>query len=70
MSYPELAERLRKAFKKKTKWFKTQCPRCDKKVEYQPGKNWDGRLRCGECGHVFTLLILDHFMIEYRDEAE
>ena len=68
MSYPELAERLRKAFKKR-RWFKTICPSCGEEVQYAPKENWNGKLKCGNCQHEFTLLILDHFVIEYRDEA-
>ena len=68
MSYPELAERLRKAFGKR-KWFRTICPECGERVEYAPKENWDGKLNCKSCKNDFTLLILDHFTIEFRDEV-
>ena len=82
MTYRELADRLRRRFReaegivlknrppeKKVRWFKTRCPKCNSKIEYSPKSDWNGLLRCGECGHEFRLSLLDHFTIEYEDEV-
>lgn len=54
---------------KKVTWFKTKCPKCKEPIRYSPKENWDGLLKCGSCGHLFRLSILDHFSVELRDEV-
>ena len=82
MSNKDLADYLRRRFEKaegqvlkdrppekQVKWYKTRCPKCKEPVVYAPKENWDGLLKCGSCGHLFRLSILDHFSVEFRDEV-
>jgi rubrerythrin len=45
----------------KVKWLRVKCPFCGYKFEHSPKPDWDGRLRCPECGKVFKLTRLDDF---------
>ena len=60
------AERLYKKHysveKPKSKdYLKTFCPKCQKKVEYRPKKDWNGMLKCPHCYEVFRLTRLEDF---------
>lgn len=80
MTYDEFAERLRKRFldaegqvlkdrppEKKRRWINTICPKCKVQVKFSPKTNWDGLLKCGECGHEFRLSLLTRFTIRYTE---
>lgn len=82
MSNRDLADYLRRRFEKaegqvlkdrppekQVKWYKTRCLECKEPIRYSPRENWDGLLKCGSCGHLFRLSILDHFSVEFRDEV-
>lgn len=43
------------------KTFRTYCPGCEYKIEYQPLPGFRGELRCPHCGHDFKLPTLFDF---------
>ncbi len=48
--------------KVKRKWRTDHCPKCQRKVEYFPRKNFTGDLKCLHCGEVFRAPSLDSFL--------
>ncbi len=45
------------------KTFRTYCPECNYKIEYQPLPEFRGRLRCPHCAHEFKIpTMLDFTM--------
>jgi hypothetical protein len=45
----------------KRNWRRVYCPKCQHKIEYVPRPNWNGMVKCVECGCVFKAPCLDDF---------
>lgn len=43
------------------KTFRTYCPGCGYKIEYQPLPGFKGEFRCPHCGHEFKIPTLLDF---------
>ena len=52
----------REQYQPQRKWKTTNCLGCGKKVEYIPKDQFNGTLKCPECGTRFLVPSLDKFV--------
>jgi len=46
----------------KEEWRKVHCPQCRYIIEYQPKEDFDGILKCPDCGKRFRVVGLEDFL--------